>query len=72
MNAILSQLLALSGGYKTYVAGVGLIALGVYQLSQADAADGVKSLAQGLGLLGLRHAIATAADAPVTAVEVAK
>ena len=44
-------------GYKTIVAAVGLVALGVYQLSQGQLELGFQSLMAGLAALGLRHAI---------------
>lgn len=61
MNDLLKQLIALTGGYKTYIAAVGLIALGVYDYTQGDATGGTQHLMQGLGLLGLRHALGTTA-----------
>jgi uncharacterized membrane protein YiaA len=44
-------------GYKTYIAALGLVCLGIYQLTQGETESGIKTIAQGLGLLGLRSAI---------------
>lgn len=43
---------------KTVVAGVGLVALGVYQLTQGNVPVGVQSVLAGVAALGIRHAIA--------------
>lgn len=44
-------------GYKTIIAGVGLIGLAVYQFSLGQFEQGMQSLLAGLVALGLRHAI---------------
>jgi hypothetical protein len=45
-------------GYKTYIAGVGLIGLALYQLSTGDYSAAAQSFLAGLTAVGLRHAIA--------------
>ena len=44
-------------GWKTYLAGAGLIGLALYQLSQGQYELAWQSLMAGLALLGLRRAI---------------
>lgn len=44
-------------GAKTYVAAIGLVGLGVYQISQSQLATGVQTILAGLAALGLRHAL---------------
>lgn len=44
-------------GWKTYVAGIGLIGLGVYQISQGQYEAALQSIAAGIAALGLRHAV---------------
>ena len=44
-------------GYKTYVAAVGLVGLGVYQVSQGQFEPSVQSFLAALTAAGLRHAI---------------
>lgn len=44
-------------GYKTYIAGVGLIGLALYQFSQGDYAKAAESALAGLAALGLRNAV---------------
>lgn len=44
-------------GYRTYIAAVGLVGLGLYQLSQGQIEAALESFAQALGLFGLRAAI---------------
>ena len=51
--------MAFLDGYKTIVAGVGLIALGIYQLTQGQTEQGITTIAQGLAALGIRRAITT-------------
>jgi hypothetical protein len=79
MQSLLS-LIAKLNGYKTYIAGAGLILSGfgavLIDLSHADSLSGLVSMAvnlnasvewghvlEGLGLIGLRHAVAKS-DAP--------
>ena len=50
-------LLDLFSGYKSYVAGVGLIGLGLYQISQRQVAEGVASIMAGVGLLAARRSV---------------
>lgn len=49
-------------GYKTYIAGIGLIALGVYQITQGQIEVGVQSIIAGLGMMAIRNAITKEAD----------
>ena len=44
-------------GYKTVLAALGLIGLGVYQMSQGEMELGLQSLMAGVTALGLRHAV---------------
>lgn len=44
-------------GWKTYVAGVGLIGLGLYQFSQGEFQAAIVSFTAGLGLLSARRAV---------------
>lgn len=44
-------------GSKSLLAGIGLIGLGAYSISQGHIDNGLASLAQGLGLIGIRAAI---------------
>jgi len=53
--------IALFDGYKTYIAGVGMIGLAVYQFAQGDVETAVKTLAEGLAIVGLGHKISKAA-----------
>jgi hypothetical protein len=59
---LLLSLLDGSSNAKTYLAGAGLIGLGLYQLSQSDPESAFKSFALGLGLFGIGHKQSTAAD----------
>jgi len=45
-------------GYKTYLGGLGMIGLGVYQISQGEVEAGLKSLAEGLAIIGIGHKMA--------------
>jgi hypothetical protein len=45
-------------GYKTYVAGVGLFGLAIYQVSTGDYQTAMQSFLAALAAVGLRHAIA--------------
>ena len=49
-------------GYKTYLAGAGLIGLAVYQFSQGDYPAAWASLMAGLAAFGIRRAINTSAN----------
>ena len=49
---------SLLSGYKTYLAGVGLVGLGVYQVSQGQFATSIQSFLAALATVGLRHAVA--------------
>ncbi|MFA5682765.1 MAG: hypothetical protein WC999_15660 [Hydrogenophaga sp.] len=44
-------------GLKTYIAGGGLIALGVYQISEGNVEEGVTTVLAGWGACGFRAAI---------------
>ena len=55
MNAIIN-LLKLTG-YKTYIAGIGMICLGIYQITQGEFDSGMKTIAEGLAVFGVRAAI---------------
>jgi hypothetical protein len=50
-------------GYKTYIAGLGLIGLGAYEISQGSMDQGLAHIGQGLGMIGLKAAIAQNAAA---------
>lgn len=45
-------------GLKTYLAGIGLIALGVYQITEGNVEDGHKTILEGLAIAGFRAAVA--------------
>lgn len=47
---------------KTFWAGMGLIGLGAFKLSQGDIESGTSSIAQGFGLIFLRQAISKSDD----------
>lgn len=51
------QILALINGYKTYIAGVGLGCLAVYQITQGDLTGAYQSVIAALAAVGLRHAV---------------
>lgn len=44
-------------GWKTYIAAVGLIGLGVYQLSTGAVTEGVASILAGIALIANRRAV---------------
>ena len=48
-------MLALLTQYKTYAAGIGLIGLAVYQLSQGEYQAGIAAILGGLTAVGIRH-----------------
>jgi hypothetical protein len=52
MTALLASLPALAK-YKVAISAVGLIGLGLYQLSQGDAVTAIQSVLGGLGIAGL-------------------
>lgn len=54
---ILTSVLNSLSGKKTYIAAVGLLGLGVYQLTQGDV-SGVQSVLSALAAFGVRDAIA--------------
>ena len=49
--------LAWFSGYKSVLAGVGMIGLGIYQMTQGQIEQGIASLTQGLAVIGLRGAL---------------
>lgn len=44
-------------GFKTYVAAIGLVAHGVYQITQGNVDIGVTEVLAGLAAFGLRNAV---------------
>ena len=44
-------------GYKAIIGGIGLIALGIYQMTQGEVEQGIQSIASGLGIIGIRAAL---------------
>jgi hypothetical protein len=44
-------------GYKTYIAALGFLGLGIYQMTQGDMQAGIKSITNALMAFGLRQAI---------------
>lgn len=52
--------LTLLHGWKAYAAGVGLIGWGIYQIAKGDTVNGANHILLGLGLVGIRHAVARA------------
>lgn len=44
-------------GFKTYIAALGLLGLGVYQLSQGDYPSAVQSIMGALAAFGIRTAV---------------
>lgn len=53
-------------GYKTLIAGIGLIALGVYEATQGNVDQGLTHMAGGLGLIGVGRKLDKAATVPGT------
>lgn len=53
--------LVLIDGYKTYIAGAGLVGLAIYQASQGDYKTALETFSAGLAAIGLRHSIQKAA-----------
>lgn len=51
---------AIDLGSKTFWSGLGLIAFGIFNIVQGDVENGIRSIAEGFGFIGLRHAIAKA------------
>ena len=44
-------------GQKTTIAGLSMVGLGIYQLTQGDIEAGIKTISEGFGLMFLRQAI---------------
>jgi len=40
-------------GYKSWIAGIGLMALGVYMITQGDMQGGIAKIGEGLAVIGL-------------------
>ena len=45
-------------GAKTYIAGLGMVCLGVYQITEGDVETGTKTVTEGLAIIGIRAAVA--------------
>jgi len=52
-------------GYKTYLSALGLLGLGVFQLTQGNIPGGIQSLLAAATAASMRHAIAQSAPARV-------
>ena len=52
------NILNLFGGYKTYIAALGMVGLAIYQFSIGDVPNGMHSLLAAGTAAGLRHAVA--------------
>lgn len=57
IDEVFKQVLDFLPGWKTYIIGVGLIGLGVYQISQGEVTTGLVSITTGFGLLTGRRAV---------------
>lgn len=57
------DIMRLFEGYKTLMAGIGLLALGVYQITQGEMDQGMRSIAEGLAVIGLGAKLERAAKA---------
>lgn len=75
LNKLISSFLLKTDGYKSYLAGIGMIGYAIYLLFGTDTPNvekAIESFLAGLGVLGIGHKIAknTAAqnvvDGPVT------
>lgn len=56
MSWLRDKLLAyVLSGYKTYIAGIGLIGLGAYEISQSQTDQGIQHVAEGLAVFGIGH-----------------
>ena len=44
-------------GSKTIWGGVGLIALGIYHLTQGELSEGARNVLEGLTAVGIRHGV---------------
>ena len=42
-------------GFKTYLAGLGLIGLGVYQITEGKLEEGIATISAGLAAIGIGH-----------------
>jgi hypothetical protein len=47
--------ITLTKGWKTYLSGAALIALGLWLCWTGQEVEGAQSIAMGLGLIGVRH-----------------
>ena len=59
--SLMNTLIELLNGKKAYIGAIGLMALGVYELTQGQLEKGLQDIMAGFGLLGLRHAVAKSA-----------
>jgi hypothetical protein len=50
-------LMARLAGYKTYIAALGLLGLGVFQITQGQVNEGLASIGQAFVAAGLRNAL---------------
>lgn len=57
LDEVFKQILDFLPGWKTYITGVGLIGLGVYQISQGEVTTGIATVTTGFGLLAGRRAV---------------
>ena len=46
-------------GYKTYIVAIGMIAKGIWQITQGDVNGGFQSIMEGLGFAAVRSSIAS-------------
>jgi len=46
-------------GYKTYIVAIGMIAKGIWQLTEGDFQGGFQTIMEGLGFAAVRHGIAS-------------
>lgn len=46
-------------GYKTYIVALGMVAKGIWQITQGDVQGGLQSIMEGLGFAAMRSAVAS-------------
>jgi len=44
-------------GWKSFLGGIGLVGLGVYELTQGDIQGGIAHIGEGLAIIGIAHKI---------------
>lgn len=44
-------------GWKTWLGSIGMIAVGVYEISEGQTESGVGKIAMGLGMIGIGHKV---------------